>query len=82
MRLLLVETCLPLVQEILTHINAIKPLLDIDENGTVDALSDGVLILRFMFGFQDAVLIDGVVGEDSIRHDSADIYQKLQEISQ
>ena len=69
-------------QEILTHINMIKPLLDIDENGTIDALSDGVLILRFMFGFQDKVLIDGVVGDDSLRHDAADIYQKLQELSQ
>ena len=45
--------------------------MDIDENGTIDALSDGVLILRFMFGFQDKVLIDGVVGDDSLRHDAA-----------
>jgi hypothetical protein len=36
-------------------------LLDIDGNGVADALSDGVLIVRYLFGFRGAVLIDGAV---------------------
>jgi hypothetical protein len=37
-------------------------LLDIDGNGTVDAATDGVLLLRALFGFRDAALTDGALG--------------------
>ena len=36
--------------------------LDIDGNGEVDPLTDGLLGLRYMFGFRGATLITGVVG--------------------
>lgn len=39
--------------------------LDVDGNGRVDALSDGLLILRFMFGFSGNALVDGAVAADA-----------------
>ena len=40
--------------------------LDIDGNGREDALTDGLLILRFLFGFRGETLINGAVAEDAI----------------
>jgi hypothetical protein len=37
---------------------------DIDGNGTQDALTDGILIVRYMFGFQGAALTEGAVAPD------------------
>ncbi len=36
---------------------------DIDGNGTVDALSDGLLLLRYLFGLTGNTLTTGVVGD-------------------
>ena len=40
---------------------AILSSLDIDGNGSVDPLTDGILVLRFQFGFTGAVLVAGAV---------------------
>lgn len=37
------------------------PSLDLDLNGTVDALTDGIVILRHLLGFTGSVLTDGAV---------------------
>jgi Ca2+-binding RTX toxin-like protein len=42
-------------------------LLDIDGNGEVDALSDGLLILRYLFGLSGDKLTDGAIGSDASR---------------
>ena len=34
--------------------------LDVDGNGEADALTDGILIMRYLYGFQGQALIDGV----------------------
>jgi hypothetical protein len=36
--------------------------LDVDGNGVLDALTDGLLVLRFAFGFTGAALSNGAVG--------------------
>jgi hypothetical protein len=46
---------------ILTYLDAIKPQLDIDGNGAFAALTDGLLILRYLFSFRGATLITGAV---------------------
>ena len=38
---------------------------DIDGNGSVDALSDGLLMLRYMFRLRDEALLDSAVANDS-----------------
>ncbi|MDC0053736.1 hypothetical protein OAK05_05670, partial [Gammaproteobacteria bacterium] len=45
-------------------------ILDVDANGEVDALTDGLLLLRSMFGLTDDVLITGVVSADASVTDS------------
>ena len=42
--------------------------LDIDGNGKPDALSDGLLILRSLFGLTDDALIQNAVATDAISH--------------
>ena len=40
----------------------LQSTLDIDGNGTADALTDGLLVIRYLFGLRGASLIAGVVG--------------------
>ena len=39
--------------------------LDVDGSGEVDALTDGILINRFLLGFTGSDLIEGAVGDDA-----------------
>ena len=51
----------------------IYPSLMLMRNGEVDALTDGLLLLRSMFGLTDDVLITGVVSADASVTDSTAI---------
>lgn len=42
-----------------THLDAIRTALDIDGNNTVEPLTDGLLILRYLFGLRGSTLIAG-----------------------
>jgi hypothetical protein len=44
-----------------------SPVLDIDGNGEITALTDGLLLLRRLFGFGDATLIGGALGQNCTR---------------
>jgi hypothetical protein len=44
-----------------------RVLLDIDGNGIADPLTDGVLILRFLFGFTGTTLVQGALGNGATR---------------
>ena len=41
--------------------------LDVDGNGRVDALTDGLLTLRFLFGLSGTTLVDNVIASDATR---------------
>jgi hypothetical protein len=56
-----------------TNHNVTSAVLDIDANGSVDALTDGLIILRYLFGLRGQSLIDGVISEDAMRAEAADI---------
>ena len=47
--------------------------LDIDGNGAVDALTDGLLLIRWQLGLRGAALIAGAVGPDATRATAASI---------
>ena len=49
------------------------PGLDLDTNGSVDPLTDGLLLLRYLFGLRGQNLIDGVISQDANRTQAADI---------
>ena len=46
---------------------------DIDGNGQVDALTDGLLILRYLFGLEGDALIKGVIAADATITSAADV---------
>jgi hypothetical protein len=59
--------------EIQSRIDYFQPSLDIDNNGETDALSDGLIILRYLFGINSSSLIDGVLSPDGTRTNLNDI---------
>lgn len=62
----------------LTPYDQAQKLLDIDANGQVDALTDGLVILRYIFGYSGDDLISGAVAEDAARTSSAEIEAYLE----
>lgn len=44
--------------------------LDIDGNGAVEVFTDGLLLIRHMFGFTGDALTNGVIGDNAIRTSS------------
>lgn len=63
--------------DILSRINSLGVLLDVDGNGTTDPLSDGLLVLRYLFGIRGATLINGVVALDATRSSASEIESYL-----
>ncbi|MEO8133857.1 MAG: S8 family serine peptidase [Betaproteobacteria bacterium] len=53
--------------EIQTRLDDLKPLLDIDGNGRADALTDGILVIRYLFGLRGPALISGAIGTGATR---------------
>lgn len=53
--------------EISQRIESIINLVDIDGDGSIDALTDGLLVLRYLFGLGGQALIDGVVADGATR---------------
>ena len=47
--------------------------LDIDQDGEVNALTDGLLILRFLFGLTDSSLTSSVLGQNAQRTNASNI---------
>lgn len=59
--------------QLLNHLNDVQPIFDVDGNGRVDALTDGLLLIRYLFGLRGASLITGAVGLGATRTDSMQI---------
>ena len=59
--LLLIICTLNPPQKALAEASSSSGMLDIDGNGSYDALTDGLLILRYLFGLSGDSLIAGVV---------------------
>ncbi|SFV89487.1 OmpA-like transmembrane domain protein [hydrothermal vent metagenome] len=55
-------------------------LLDVDGNGSADALTDGLLILRYLFGFKDNTLINNAIGNGATRTTADEIKTYLQSV--
>lgn len=59
--------------EIVRYLRAAGIDLDIDGNQKAEALSDGLLFLRYAFGFRNDALISGALGANASRNDGAEI---------
>jgi hypothetical protein len=51
--------------------------LDIDGNGQYDALTDGLLLLRGMFGLDGSALVTGTIASDAAYTESVDIESRI-----
>jgi hypothetical protein len=64
--------------DITTRINDLGSAADIDGNGEIDALTDGLLTLRYLFGLEGDTLINGVVAGDATRKTAEEIEAHLE----
>lgn len=67
-------------EEIAARIELLGDLIDIDGNGEVDVLTDGLVILRYLFGLRGEVLIRGVVASDAMLPSSSDIGDRIESL--
>ena len=56
--------------------------LDIDDNGEVKSLTDGLLVLRYLFGFRGLSLIDGSIGNNATRIQANEIEDYVESLVQ
>jgi len=68
-------TILP--QQIESSMSAISTIADIDGNGQMDALTDGLLLLRYLFGLTGTSLIEGAVATVATRNTAELIEQYI-----
>ena len=59
------------------YLDGLLPALDIDGNGAADALTDGLLIIRYLFGLRGNALIAGAVGAQATRTTAPAIESQL-----
>ena len=52
--------------------------LDIDGDGSTDALTDGLLLLRYLFGFRGNALVDGAISPYATRTTADEIVDYLE----
>ena len=55
-------------------------ILDIDADGNVDALTDGLIILRYLFNLRGDNLVNGAVAENAMRTEAADVEAYIQSL--
>ena len=60
-------------ETIASYLNANLGNLDVDGDGSTEALTDGLLLLRYLFGFDGPTLIEGAVGENAMRTSATEI---------
>jgi len=65
------------LEEITARIENMSEYYDIDLDGNIDALTDGLLILRYLFGLNNIQLIDGAVSPSSTRNSLPEILSHL-----
>jgi hypothetical protein len=55
---------------VVVYIDSLGTMIDVDDSGEVDPLSDGLMILRPLFGFSGPTLINGAIENDCARCDA------------
>ena len=69
-------------EAIFGRLEELLPVMDIDDDGTVHALTDGLLLIRYLFGFRGNALIEGAVGLSAARTDADQIKTYIDALSQ
>ena len=68
-------------EDIQARIMGLGNRLDIDNNGNIDALTDGLIILRYLFGLTGDTLTKGVVAIDAQRVSATDIESHIETLT-
>jgi hypothetical protein len=63
--------------QVVDNMHRAATLADIDGNGSTDALTDGLLLLRYLFGLRGENLISGAISSDATRTTQEQIEQYL-----
>jgi hypothetical protein len=66
--------------EVASRINMLGDLVDIDGNGSIDALTDGLVILRYLFNLRGDVLINDVIASDAMVKTAEDVEAKIEQL--
>ena len=66
--------------ELVNHLNDVRPVLDVDGNGQVDTVTDGLMLSRYLFGLSGASLISGAMGAGATRTTAEDIGAYIQSL--
>ena len=64
-------------EQVEASLTAAYQIADIDDNGAVDALTDGLMLLRYMFNLRGEALVDQTVAQDAVRTTHAQIEQYI-----
>jgi hypothetical protein len=65
------DRCTP--DQVTAYIASLSDQLDVDDDGTRTALTDGLLVLRWLLGFRGPTLVAGAVGPQCSRCSAAAI---------
>ena len=68
--------------EIVDEIFKLSTLLDIDEDDTLGALTDGLVIIRYLFGYSGETLIKGAIAGEGRRRTASAVTGKLDALTQ
>jgi len=68
-------------EAIAERIDAFSEGFDVDANGETKALSDGLMIIRRLFGFSGETLVGGAVAPDATRTDPKEIADYIDSLS-
>ena len=60
-------------ESVASYLGSARQALDIDGDGDAKALTDGLLLIRYLFGFEGDALISGAIGRDATRKDAASV---------
>ena len=63
------------------YLTDVKPILDVDGNGQVDVATDGLLVIRYLFGLRGGNLIAGAVGPGATRTTNTAIEAYIQALT-
>ena len=68
-------------EDVEARIAMLGDLSDIDGNGEIDALTDGLLTLRYLFGLEGEALVNGVIGNGATRTSASEIEAHLEALT-
>jgi hypothetical protein len=66
---------------VLSYLNGVRSKLDIDGNGTLDSLTDGLLIERYLSGLRGSALTASAIGSGATRMTPAEIEDYLRSLT-